>query len=144
MTPLLDKLHYKASEPCVVINLPHELREEFETAINFITYSEASSAITTFVLLFVKDVASLNHWFPSVVKNLEGDVTLWIAYPKKSSKKYKTDISRDHGWEILGKHGFEPVSQIAFNTDISILRFRHIKFIKTMIRPLSARITQDK
>lgn len=144
MTSLLGKLHYQNNETLVVINLPQEIKEEFESAINFTSYSVTSEEITSFVLLFVKDIASLNECFLSIVEKLNGDTKLWIGYPKKTSRNYKTDITRDSGWEILGQYNYEPVSLIALNNDFSIMRFRHVNYIKKMVRPLSARISQTK
>jgi hypothetical protein len=39
----------------------------------------------------------------------DGDATIWMAYPKASSKKYKCEFNRDSGWPTLGAAGFEPV-----------------------------------
>jgi hypothetical protein len=62
------------------------------------------------------------------------DAVLWFAYPKKSSKRYKSDISRDEGWAPLGELGFEGVRQVAIDEDWSALRFRQAGYIKTMAR----------
>jgi hypothetical protein len=67
-------------------------------------------------------------------KQSEGDVVIWFAYPKGTSKKYKCEFNRDTGWEIFGKLGFEPVRAVAIDEDWSALRFRRVSFIKTMIR----------
>lgn len=55
-------------------------------------------------------------------------------YPKGTSKKYKSEINRDNGWEILAKSGFESVRQIAIDEDWSAMRFRKVEFIKIMKR----------
>jgi hypothetical protein len=55
---------------------------------------------------------------------------LWFAYPKKSSVNYTCDFSRDTGWEILGRHGFEGVRMVAIDQDWSALRFRRVEYIK--------------
>jgi len=49
---------------------------------------------------------------------------IWVAYPKKSSKKYKSDLSRDDFWDALKDLGLEPVRQIALDEDWSALRFK--------------------
>lgn len=70
-----------------------------------------------------------------LVARVEEDGLLWLAYPKKSSKRYRSDIGRDtDAWSILGEHGFEPVRQIALDDDWSALRFRRVEHIKTMRR----------
>jgi hypothetical protein len=56
-------------------------------------------------------------------------VTLWFAYPKKTSKKYDVNIHRDKGWEALEQLGFKGVRQVAIDQDWSALRFRRQKFV---------------
>jgi hypothetical protein len=57
-----------------------------------------------------------------------------MVYPKKTSKKYKTQIHRDSGWTALGELGFEPVSLVSLDDDWSALRFRKVDYIKTLSR----------
>jgi hypothetical protein len=64
-----------------------------------------------------------------------GDAVVWFAYPKQSSKRYKSEIDRDHGWASLGAAGFEPVRMVAIDDDWSAKRFRRVGFIKTLTRP---------
>jgi hypothetical protein len=70
----------------------------------------------------------------AIAKKASGDAVVWFAYPKGSSKKYKSEITRDHGWQILGELGFEGVRAIAIDEDWSAIRFRRVEFIKVMKR----------
>jgi hypothetical protein len=79
-----------------------------------------------------------------VAKKAKGDAVVWFAYPKGSSKKYKSQINRDNGWAVMGKAGFEPVRMVAIDEDWSALRFRRVEFIKTMNRPEEVRLTKKK
>jgi len=65
---------------------------------------------------------------------LEGDATLWFAYPKGTSRRYTCDFNRDTGWDAVGRIGFEPVRQVALDEDWSALRFRRAEFIKSLRR----------
>ena len=67
------------------------------------------------------------------------DEALWMAYPKGTSKKYKPQINRDSGWKIVGEMDYEGVRQIAIDEDWSALRFRKLKYIKTLTRGFSAK-----
>jgi len=67
---------------------------------------------------------------------------VWFAYPKGSSKRYKSEIDRDHGWKILGREGFEPVRMVAIDEDWSAKRFRRVEFLKNMTRPQDVRLTR--
>ena len=59
------------------------------------------------------------------------DGLLWFGYPKKTSKKYTSDIDRDHGWKTLECVGFNGIRLVSIDEDWSALRFRNIKFIKS-------------
>jgi hypothetical protein len=59
---------------------------------------------------------------------------LWVAYPKKASKRYSSDVGRDDSFQPLGDLGFEGVRQIAVDDDWSALRFRRAEHIKAMKR----------
>ena len=76
----------------------------------------------------------IQNFVQKIKGNHSADVILWLAYPKKSSKKYRSEINRDSGWITLGDAGFEGVRQIAIDEDWSALRFRNVKFIKSMKR----------
>ena len=71
----------------------------------------------------------------AVAERTSGDAIVWFAYPKQSSKRYKSEIDRDHGWASLGAAGFEPVRMVAIDEDWSAVRFRRVDFIKTLSRP---------
>ncbi|MBP1154450.1 MULTISPECIES: hypothetical protein [unclassified Paenibacillus] len=64
---------------------------------------------------------------PEAVKRGEPGGMLWFAYPKKTSKKYKADISRDEGWQPLIDLGFEGVRLAAIDDDWSDIRFRNAR-----------------
>jgi hypothetical protein len=71
----------------------------------------------------------LNRMSKALLKRASGDVVLWFAYPKGTSKKYSCDFNRDNGWDLLRKSGFESVRQVAVDEDWSALRFRRVEFM---------------
>lgn len=48
-----------------------------------------------FILAFVKSCSDIDRLSKSLAVKLVDDGVFWFAYPKKSSKKYASDISRD-------------------------------------------------
>lgn len=96
-----------------------------------------------FILSFVKTKEEVQLECNNISKNkYEGDLILWLAYPKQSSKLYpKCEITRDKGWECMGKIGFEVVSSVAIDSDWSALRFRKVEFIKSMTRNVVGAMT---
>ena len=58
------------------------------------------------MILFVKSAAEVELLAPVALHNLTADGILWFCYPKKSSKKYSSDLERDNGWKALNDSGF--------------------------------------
>ena len=83
-----------------------------------------------FVIVFVQSVADLEQLAAKVVASVREDGLVWICYPKKSSR-IKTDITRDHGWQVLRNLGYRPVRQVAIDSTWSALRFRQNEKIGT-------------
>jgi hypothetical protein len=88
-----------------------------------------------FFLSFVTAQEQLQPIASYIQAHTSGDTVVWFAYPKKSSKKYKSDLTRDVGFEELGGvGGFEVISSVAIDEDWSALRFRREEFVKSMTR----------
>jgi hypothetical protein len=93
-------------------------------------------------LAFVTTQEQFNDLAPAIARKAGGGAVLWFAYPKGTSKKYKSQINRDHGWNMLVHEGFEPVRMVAIDEDWSAKRFRRTGFIKNMTRPNEHRLTE--
>lgn len=132
MKKLLEKLNYKGQERIAVINA----EESFILSIN----KELINVVTDkgidprfpydFIIIFVKSVSEIDFFAPIVLHNLLADGVLWFCYLKKTSVKYDSDITRDHGWKALNDSGFQGIRMVAMDDDWSAMRFRNIKFIK--------------
>lgn len=136
MTPLLKKMNFKDHKQVVLLNLPDDLGDlaaSFALLANVETASEKVEN-ADFIIAFALKQVEVDAAADIVAQNTEGDTTIWIAYPKGTSKRYKCDFNRDNGWTRLGELGFEPVRQVAIDDDWSALRFRRVGFIKTMTR----------
>ncbi len=116
---ILKKLRLIYQNLVLIINAP----EEFQRILADIRSEihQQASRQYSFILAFVKNLKDINKQIPIALPALQGDGYLWIAYPKKSSKKYNSDISRDKGWEILWENNYVPVTQIAIDQDWSAL-----------------------
>lgn len=136
MDLLLKKMNYKDESKMLCVNIPKELSEKFNTFKETIDYKTSYKDLDSipFTIIFVFTQAEIDEMIANIKDKLTEDVKLWFCYPKKSSKKYKCKIDRDHGWESLGEIGFEPVRQVSVNNDFSALRFRRVEKIKTITR----------
>ena len=136
MNQVFKKLQYKQTEKIYVLNAPKEFKPNLEEMAEITTVKKSPNCkqMYDFVLYFVRTCEDIQKYAQKAVDKLNDDALLWFAYPKKSSKKYQSDISRDDGWQPLGDLGFEPVRQIAIDDYWSALRFRPAEKIKSMTR----------
>ncbi|MGP4078683.1 DUF3052 domain-containing protein [Pseudalkalibacillus sp. R45] len=145
MHPLLKKMNYKNQPEIWVIKAPAEFEETMKEIADEVTIMEdlkAGSKIH-FVLVFTYEKTDVGPFVKELLPQLEEDAVVWFAYPKKSSKKYTSDLTRDTGWQPLGDAGFEGVRQVALNEDWSALRFRHVDYIKTLTRNKKLAMTEQ-
>lgn len=78
------------------------------------------------ILMFAADRASLEAQLPDAAGALESPGTLWIAYPKGSSKR-QTDLTRDRGWDALSNHDLMWLSLISIDGEWSAFSLRRYK-----------------
>ena len=142
--PTFAKLNLKDQIDIVVLNAPASFEPELKSLKGATVRRDAKGGDVDFSLAFVMTQKEVDTLGPQVAKKAKGDAVVWFAYPKGSSKKYKSQINRDNGWAVMGKAGFEPVRMVAIDEDWSALRFRRVEFIKTMNRPEEVRLTKKK
>ncbi len=136
VTPLFKKLNFKQRKEILIINSPTEFEAELNAIKDCTVVKTDIKSLDEieFILTFVNTQDEINALTPLIDKKLKGDGIVWFAYPKKTSKNYKSEINRDKGWNTLRQSGFETVRQVAIDDDWSALRFRKIEFIKSMSR----------
>lgn len=135
MASTFDKLNLKDQKQILVLNAPESFEPEIRTlrAITVLRDLKGASQIE-FALAFVTKQKEVDTIGKAIAKKADGDAVVWFAYPKGSSKRYRSEINRDSGWKILGDAGFEPVRMVAIDEDFSAVRFRRVEFIKTLTR----------
>ena len=138
------KLNLKDQAEIVVLNAPASFEPELKSLKGVSLRRDAKGGDIGFSLAFVMTQKEVDTLAPQVAKKAKGDAIVWFAYPKGSSKKYKSQINRDSGWAVMGDAGFEPVRMVAIDEDWSAVRFRRVEFIKTMNRPEDVRLTKKK
>jgi hypothetical protein len=133
MDNILKKLRYGEQERIAVLNAPEEFRDRITGLLPDVQIDTEVNAryLYDFMIAFTPGSSEVEKLGPACIHNLSDDGKLWLAYPKGSSRRYKTDINRDRGWEIVTETGFRPVSQVAIDDDWSALRFRNSKYIKS-------------
>jgi hypothetical protein len=137
------KLNLKYQPEILVLNAPASFEPELAT-LQGVTVRRAVADVAEigFSLAFVITQKDVDTLAKAVAKKAKGDAVVWFAYPKGTSKRYKSEINRERGWSVLGTLGFEPVRQVAIDEDWSATRFRRVEFIKTMRRSVEHRMTE--
>ena len=133
MKNLLVKLNYKGQKRISIINAEEKfillVSSELEDVI--IDQKIDPRYPYEFIIIFVKGISDVELFAPMTLHNLMADGVLWFCYPKKTSKKYSSDIDRDHGWKVLNDSGLHGIRMVGIDEDWSALRFRNIKYIKS-------------
>jgi len=142
MPSTFNKLNLKNHPTILVMNPPASFEAELAAlhAVTILRTLDPLDAID-FSLAFVTTQQQVDTLAASISSRAKGDAVVWFAYPKGTSKRYKSGINRDTGWQALGQSGFEPVRAVAIDEDWSALRFRRVEFIKTMTRATEHRMT---
>lgn len=143
MPAVFAKLNLKDQKQIVVLDSPESFESELATLKGVEVIRDLKKAKDlTFSLAFVTTQDKVDALAPAIARKAEGDAVVWFAYPKGSSKKYKSRINRDSGWEVFGREGFEPVRMVAIDEDWSAIRFRRAAFIKNMTRGKEHRLSE--
>jgi hypothetical protein len=136
MSAIFRKLNLTGDGAVHVIDAPTSFEPELAEvgATNPVERSLDGVAGATFAMAFATKQHEVDAFAEAVARATEGDATVWIAYPKGSSKRYTCEFNRDSGWTSMGAAGFEPVRQVAIDEDWSALRFRRVEFIAKLTR----------
>jgi len=146
MSTTFEKLNLKNQGQIVVLNAPESFECEL-SALQGVTILRNLTNVDEieFSLAFVTKHKEVDTLARIIAEKAAGDAVLWFAYPKGTSKKYKSEINRDNGWQVLGDLGFEGVRSVAIDEDWSGARFRRVEFVETMKRDKKhAMTTQGK
>lgn len=142
MTPLFTKLNLADHAVIHVLGAPESFESEL-ARLEGVAIRRAVRGKLAFALAFVTTRDQVQSAAAKLTAAADGDVVLWMAYPKASSKRYRCDFNRDTGWQCLGDAGYEPVRQVAIDDDWSALRFRKVEFITSMRRNPDGAISTD-
>lgn len=93
-TPLPKKLGLKENGTMVLINAPVGIDQLMVPMPLGAALASKLAASNLLVVLFCKDLAALKKALPAVSKKLHADGSLWVSWPKKSSKLF-VDLTED-------------------------------------------------
>jgi hypothetical protein len=133
MNKLLEKLNYKGQQRIALLNAENSFLDSITPDLESIIIDKEIDPRCpySFILIFVKNISEVENATPVALHNLTADGILWFCYPKKSSKNYKSDLTRDQGWKILNDSGLYGIRMVSIDDDWSAMRFRNLKYIKS-------------
>lgn len=145
MATVFAKLNLKDHDEIVVLNAPASFEPELESLDDVrITRSVGAARSIAFSLAFVTTQKEVDTIAKAIARKAGGDAIVWFAYPKKSSKRYTSELGMSgSSWAPLGEAGFEPVRMIAIDEDWTAVRFRRVGFIKTLTRDKRAIMSKE-
>ena len=126
MTALFQKLNLKAQNPILIASAPTSFAAEAAAVSQLTTVHTEAAPDTryTFTLTFAVTQAELLPRAQALLDRTSPEAILWFAYPKQTSKAYRSDLNRDILWKVLEPLGLSPNRQIAIDDDWSALRFK--------------------
>jgi hypothetical protein len=138
------KLNLKDHAEIVVVNAPPSFERAID-ALDGVSVKRKPADVTqiAFFLAFVTTTKDVEALAKIVARKTLPDAVVWFAYPKATSKKYTSEISRGAGNEALGDAGFEPVRMVAIDEDWTGKRFRRVAFIKNLTRDPRALVSAE-
>jgi hypothetical protein len=132
MDPLLRKLKLVDQTPVLIISAPDEMKPLF--AGREVDEHHAAKRKYAFLLAFVRNLEEARHIAGNLVSAYMPGGFLWVAYPKGTSEKYKSEISDDSLWSALAPYDFEPVTEVSLKDDWYAIRFQHADEVKMKIK----------
>lgn len=127
MTELLKKMNYKQGT-LTVLGAPKEFEPilavwKTEAEVLRELPTKGSEKSPTFILVFTASEAEVKTKIPTLASWVGPSTVFWVAFPKKTSPKYTSDINRDILWKLTEPMGFSPNRNVAIDEDWSALRF---------------------
>lgn len=120
-TPLWKKLGLKDGGTLATVNAPASFADDLGDLPPLANIRKGLKVEELLCIVFVADRAGLEKQVALAAKKLHRDGSLWISWPKKSSKLFK-DLTEDGIREVVLPMGLVDVKVCAVNNDWSGLK----------------------
>ena len=124
--PLLKKMKLKPGQQAAILNAPDGYLETLQPLPEGVELAEQLVGTFDWVQLFVKTQAELAQVIAQVRTALKPASTLWITFPKGTSK-IQTDLTRDKGWDALQAINLRWITLISVDETWSAFSLRPYK-----------------
>jgi hypothetical protein len=123
---LLKKMKLKPGQHAAIVNAPDGYLEALQPLPENVELAGDLAGTFDWVQLFVKTQAELEQALPQVRDALKPASTLWITFPKGTSK-IQTDLTRDQGWDSLRSLDLKWINLISVDDTWSAFALRPYK-----------------
>lgn len=123
-TSISQKLKIKEGYSLLTLHAPDNFQKDLKDLPRDVKIADKGKEYDQ-VHWFVMNRSQMEKEMSKVMKLVKEGVTVWVYYPKGSSK-IQTDLTRDKGWDCLLKEGDKLtwISLISFNDTWSVFGFR--------------------
>ncbi|TXT46214.1 MAG: hypothetical protein FD137_1313, partial [Spirochaetes bacterium] len=94
-----------------------EVREILAGTIGIHVSGANAGGPLPFLLVFAASEAEVKERIPSIASRVGPGTVFWVAFPKKTSPNYNSDINRDILWKLMEPLGFRPNRNVAIDED---------------------------
>lgn len=123
MTTVLDRLRIPEGRNLLIQGLPSSIEKQF-SKVSFaknLTPLLRSRRID-FALVFAVNLQQLSDILHEVVPALREEGSLWVAYPRPSSK-IASDLNRQTSWCCILENGYENAEEVGLDHVWNAIRF---------------------
>jgi hypothetical protein len=123
-TSIADKLRIKENYSLLTLHAPVDFKKGLQDLPAGVKITDSGKEYNQ-VHWFILNRAQLEKEMSKVMKLVKPEVTIWVYYPKGSSK-IQTDLTRDKGWDCLLAESDKLtwINLISFNETWSVFGFR--------------------
>ena len=123
---LVKKLKLKAGQRAAIVNAPDGYVEALHPLPAGVEIAKDLDGTFDWVQVFLKNKAELEALLPALVGALKPASTLWLTFPKGTSK-IQTDLTRDKGWDALQQVDLKWITLVSVNDTWSAFAVRPYK-----------------
>ena len=123
--PVAQKLQIREGQKLLLVNPPAGYEEQLVKHLpRNVEIVKRTSKNAEVIQVFTSSKIQLNEQLGKLKKVLPPKGTIWVTYPKGTSR-VKTDINRDIIRHEAGNFGLEVVAIFSVDNDWSALRLKH-------------------
>ncbi len=120
---LARKMKIKPGQRIAVLGAPEGFLGKLKPLPAGVEVAEKLQGKLDWIQVFVKNKSELDRIAPKAAQALNPDGSLWLTFPKGSSK-VQTDLTRDKGWDSVAKLNLKWINLVSVDDTWSAFSLR--------------------